>query len=73
MKLRLLALGILLFMVVNAHGQTLTTGQITGVVADATGAVVPKAQITVLSKDQSRSATPCFLSLGWKSGPLWKR
>src|SRR5216684_347895 len=70
MKLRLLALGILLFMVVNAHGQTLTTGQITGVVADATGAVVPKAQITVLSKDTGVKRTTESNTSGYYVVPL---
>src|SRR5258708_7560358 len=57
MRLRLLALGILLFVFKNAGAQTQTTGQISGVVADATGAVVPKAQISVVSKDTGLKRT----------------
>src|SRR5260370_20541794 len=48
MKLRaMVALGTLLLVTASAHGQTLTTGQISGTVTDPSGAVVPKAQVTV--------------------------
>jgi len=48
MKLRaVIALLILALVRASAHGQTLTTGQISGTVTDPSGAVVPKAQVTV--------------------------
>jgi len=40
-------LAVLLFPVAPAYGQTMTTGDIAGVVTDATGAVVPGATVTV--------------------------
>src|SRR5713226_2471441 len=70
MKLRLLTLGILLLAVVNAYAQTLTTGQISGVVADTTGAVIPKAQITVVSKDTGVKRTTESNTSGYYVVPL---
>src|SRR5258707_14128749 len=52
-----LVIGIGLFVATSAGGQSLTTGAIVGSIQDATGAAVPKAQVTVLSKDRGFTRT----------------
>jgi len=50
-------IGMVFFVVSSARPQSLTTGAIVGSIQDATGAVVPKAQVTVLSKERGFTRT----------------
>jgi hypothetical protein len=54
----------------NAHGQTLTTGQISGTVTDPSGAVVPKAQVTVSNTNTGIKRTTESNSEGYYLVPL---
>src|SRR6266849_7389286 len=71
MKLRgMIALGILALVTGSAHGQTLTTGQISGTVTDPSGAVVPKAQVTVSNANTGIKRTTESNSDGYYVVPL---
>ncbi len=71
MKLRaMVAVGTLLFIMGSAQGQTLTTGQISGTVTDPSGAVVPKAQVTVLNSSTGIKRTTESNSDGYYLAPL---
>jgi hypothetical protein len=62
-------IGIGLFVVTSARGQSLTTGAIVGSIQDATGAAVPKAQVTVLSKERGFTRTTVSNSEGYYVAP----
>src|SRR5882762_8760700 len=55
--LAVVAIEVALFVVTSARGQSLTTGAIVGSIQDATGAAVPKAQVTALSKERGFTRT----------------
>src|SRR5882724_3327637 len=71
MNLRaVIALVILGLVTASAHGQTLTTGQISGTVTDPSGAVVPKAQVTVSNTNTGIKRTTESNSDGYYLVPL---
>ncbi len=66
MNLRaVVALCILALVTAGAHGQTLTTGQISGTVTDPSGAVVPKAQVAEDYGIQLRRLLRCAPARSW--------
>src|SRR5260370_41878387 len=64
------ALCILALITPNGHGQTLTTGQISGTVTDPSGAVVPRAQVTVSNTNTGIKRTTESSSDGYYLVPL---
>src|SRR5260370_483002 len=64
------ALCILALITPNGHGQTLTTGQISGTVTDPSGAVVPRAQVTVSNTNTGIKRTAESNSDGYYLVPL---
>src|SRR5258708_18488695 len=71
MNLRaVIALCILALVTASAHGQTLTTGQISGIVTDPSGAVIPKAQVTVSNTNTGIKRTTESNSDGYYLAPL---
>src|SRR5713226_526071 len=71
MNLRaVIALLILGLVTASAEGQTLTTGQISGTVTDPSGAVVPKAQVTVSNTNTGIKRTAESNSAGYYVLPL---
>src|SRR5260370_41699733 len=65
-----IALCILALVTASAHGQTLTTGQISGTVTDPSGAAVPKAQVTVSNTNTGIKRTTESNSEGYYVVPL---
>ncbi len=53
----LTTIGVLLVSLSSVYGQTITTGDLTGTVADATGGVIPNATLTLKSLDTGESKT----------------
>jgi hypothetical protein len=68
--LAMIALGILLSVATTAHAQTQTTGQISGTAADASGAVIPSAQITVVNSNTGQTRTTESNAEGYYNVPL---
>ena len=70
MKLTCVALAVLLGLAVCAPAQTNTSGEISGLVTDASGAILTRAAVTVLNKDNGTQRSTSTNSDGYYRVPL---